>query len=99
GDFNVNTSPAAEDAVSVEPLDDGDAHNGDRAGSSDEDHPAGLGDPSEVLEALLSWIGKGGCSVGGHREVLLICCGGDDPRDNDKGDRNANGVENQQGSV
>lgn len=99
GDFNVDTYPAAEAAVSVEPLDDGDTHNGDGAGSSDEEHSAGLGDPSEVLEALLSWIREGGCSVGGHREVLLICCGGDDPRDNDKGDRNANGVENQQGSV
>ncbi|CAM9243711.1 unnamed protein product [Ectocarpus sp. 4 AP-2014] len=97
-DFNVNTYPAAEAAVYIEPLDDGDTHNGDGASPSDEDHPAGLGDPSEVLEALLSWIGEGGCSVGGHREVLLICCGGDDPRGNDKGDRNANGVENQQGS-
>ncbi|CAM9145767.1 unnamed protein product [Ectocarpus sp. 8 AP-2014] len=99
GDFNVGTYPAAEAAVSVEPLDDGDTHDGDGAGSSDEEHPAGLGDPSEVLEALLSWTGEGGCSVGGHREVLLICCGGDDARDNDKVDRNANGVENRQRSV
>ncbi|CAM9252372.1 unnamed protein product [Ectocarpus sp. 12 AP-2014] len=99
GDFNVNTYPAAEAAVSVEALDDADTHNGDGDGSSDEDHRAGLGDPREVLEALLSWIGEGGCSVGGHREVLLICCAGDDPRDNDKGDPNANGVDNQQESV
>lgn len=98
GDFNVDTYPAAEVAVTVEPPDDDDKHS-DGSGSSDEEHPAGLGDPSEALEALLSWIGEGGCSVGGHREVLLICCGGDGPWDNEKGDRNANGVEHQPGSA
>lgn len=37
-------------------------------------HPAGLGDPTVALEALLSWIRDGpapGCQ--GRREVLLVC--------------------------
>lgn len=45
-----------------------------------EQHPAGLGDPTEALEALLLWIEEGESSGFGRREVLLVCCGAHDSR-------------------
>lgn len=39
-----------------------------------EQHPAGLGDPNEALDALLLWAEEGESSGLGRREVLLVCC-------------------------
>lgn len=46
--------------------------------SSDDQHPAGLGDPKEALDVLLSWVEGGGLSHSGEREVIVVC--GSDPQ-------------------
>lgn len=42
-------------------------------GDFSNEHPAGLGDPSEALRALVSWTKEGPASADGRREVLLVC--------------------------
>lgn len=57
-------------------------HHDDGDIRSNEQHPAGLGDPKEVLEALFSWLEEGGTPHSGGREVILVC--GSDPHGEEK---------------
>lgn len=66
----ISPPPLAE-LCDFEHQDDGDIR-------SDDQHPAGLGDPKEALEALFSWVEEGGMSHPGGREVILVC--GSDPQ-------------------
>ncbi len=73
----------SRDAASSSGDDDGDVSHEDI--SSVEEHPAGLGDPQEALESLLSWMDEGSTSVLCRREILLICSHSRDPRNDDPG--------------
>lgn len=75
--------------------DSGDNGGGDAVAPS-EQHPAGLGDPSEVLERLSAWIGEGDSSGCGRREVLLVCSGDNQPLSGeDRGEESLDGDASQ----
>ena len=75
----VDTPPGSHDISPppLVPLDDFDLQDDGGVGSDDQ-HPAGLGDPKEALEVLLSWVEEGGLSHSCGREVILVC--GSDPQ-------------------
>lgn len=50
-----------------------DSKHSDKGVDDSEQHPAGLGEPREALEALMSWIAEGNFAAHGQREILLVC--------------------------
>lgn len=88
--------PALEEPCDVKHQDDGDVCSNDQHPvdvRGNDQHPAGLGDPKEALEALLSWVDEGGMSHPGGRNIILVC-GSDSP---DK--PNVKSVVEQQGEL
>ncbi|CAM9100725.1 unnamed protein product, partial [Hapterophycus canaliculatus] len=70
-----------------------DENRGDDGADDDEirsaQHPAGIGDPDEALEAFLLWIEEAESSGLGRREVLLVCNEARHPRYDGEKDQNA----------
>lgn len=70
---NDREDQSGQSLVQAKDTQTGSKNPGSTASLIDE-HPAGLGDPTVALEALLSWVRDGpapGCQ--GRREVLLVC--------------------------
>lgn len=92
---DVDSAAVVEPADSDETSDDVDelpsiGHGGDHGiVAVSEQHPAGLGDPSEALERFLAWMGDGDSSGCGQREVLLVCSGGKPPLSGEEGQENS----------
>lgn len=76
---DIDSPAPGEPANLNEPTDDVDEQPGGDAVGASEQHPAGLGDPSEALERLIDWMGQGDSSGCGGREVVLVCKGGNPP--------------------
>lgn len=71
-EISSDVEPDVSSAASGETHDDGNTAN---TMGSFKEHPAGLGDPDDALEALLSWVNEGGSSCSSRRREVILVCG------------------------